>query len=61
MYITYAVLDIDGVMYMLDMQCYVPLVLRACCIGGVRYIWCCVHDYSSSVLYMFTSGVVCKW
>lgn len=28
-YIAYAMLDIDGVMYMLDMQCYVHIVLCA--------------------------------
>ena len=47
------VLCTDDAMYMLDMQCYVPVVLHACCAGGARYIWCGVHDC--------TSGVVCMW
>ena len=40
-------------MYMLEMQCYVQVVLCACCTSGVMYIWCGVHDC--------TSGVVCMW
>ena len=43
----------DDAMYMLDMQCYVHVVLRACCTCAVVYIWCCVHDC--------TSGVVCMY
>ena len=40
-------------MYMLDMQCYVHVVLHAYCTCGAMYIWCDVHDC--------TSGVVCMW
>jgi len=42
----------DDDMYMLDMQCYVHVVLRACCTCGVVYIWCCVHDSISGVACM---------
>ena len=40
-------------MYMLDMQCYIHVVLRACCTCGVMYIWCCVRDCTSGVLSMW--------
>jgi len=38
---------------MLDMQCYVNVVLRACCTCGAMYVWCCVYNC--------ISGVVCIW
>jgi len=47
------VLCTDDAMYMLDTQCYVHAVLRACCTYCVMYIWWCVHDC--------TSGVVSMW
>ena len=61
MNITYVVLGINGVMYMLDMQCYVHIVLCACWICSVVYRGCYVH-----VVYVVlcTYGVVCmlyKW
>ena len=43
MNIAYAMLGIDGVMYMLDMQCCVDIVLYAWWICNVVFIWCCVH------------------
>lgn len=49
--VEYVVFFIDDATYMLDMQCYVHMLLRACCTCGDMYIWCGVHD--------FTSGVVC--
>jgi len=39
-------------MYMLYIQCYVRMVLCACCTIGNMYIWCCVHDCTSGVAYM---------
>ena len=42
-YIAYAVLGIDGAMYMLDMWCYVRIVLCTCWICGVVCIWCYAH------------------
>jgi len=53
MYVGYAVMCTDDVMYMLDMQCYVHVVLHACCTHGSMYIMCCVHNC--------TSGVVSMW
>jgi len=47
------VLCTDDVMYMLDMQCYVHVVLFVSCTCDAMYIWCGVHDC--------TSGVVCMW
>jgi len=38
----YAVLCTYRSMYMLYMQCYVHIVLHACCTCGAMYI-CCVH------------------
>ena len=46
-------LCIDDAMYMLDMQCYVHVALRARCTCIAMYIWCGMHDC--------TSGVVCMW
>ena len=37
-HISYLVLGIDGVMYMLDMQCCVHMVLCTCCICSAMYI-----------------------
>jgi len=37
-------------MYMLYIQCYVLMVLFACCTYGVMPIWCCFHDCTSSVV-----------
>jgi len=50
-HVGHVVLCTDDIMYMLDMQCYVNVVLCACRTCGVIFIWWCVHD--------FTSGVVC--
>jgi len=47
------VLGIDGVMYMLDMQFYVHVVLPSCCTCGAMYIWCGVHDFESGVVYIW--------
>ena len=52
-HVRYAVLWIDDAMYMLDMQCYVHVLLHACFTCGAMYIWCCVHDC--------TSDDVCMW
>lgn len=54
--ISYAILSIDGAMYMLDMQCCVHRVLCTCCICSVMYVWCCVHVVH---LVLFSYGVVC--
>ena len=40
-------------MYLLYMQCYVHMVLCACCTCGVMYIWCCVNDNTSAVVGMW--------
>ena len=52
-HVGYAVLSTDVVMYMLEMQCYVQVVLCEFCTCGAMYIWCGVHDC--------TNGVVCMW
>lgn len=49
--IGYATLCTDDAMYMLDMQCYVQMVLRTCCTCGTMYILCCLHDYTSGVVW----------
>jgi len=56
MHVGYAVLCMDDVMYMLDMQCCVWMVLCKCWICSAMYTWCCAH-----VLHMVlcTYGVVC--
>ena len=53
--ISYAVLSIDGAMYMMDVQCYVHMMC-ACWICSVVYVGCYVH-----VVYpvLCTYGVVC--
>jgi len=52
-HVGYAVLSTNNAMYMLGMQCYVQVVLRACCTCGAMYICCGVHDCMS--------GVMCMW
>jgi len=52
-HVGYAMLHTYGAMYMLYMQCYVHMVLCACCTCGSMHIWCCVHDC--------TSGAVSIW
>ena len=49
-HVRYVVLCTDDDMYMLDMKCYVQVVLRACCSCGAMYIWCSVHDCPSGVV-----------
>jgi len=49
----YAVSCTDNAMYMLGMQCYVQVVLCACCTCDVTYTWCGLHDCMS--------GDVCMW
>jgi len=60
------VLCTDDAMYMMDMQCYAHMVLRACCTCGAMYIWCCVHDCTSGTMSMWCSIhvvhiVLCTW
>ena len=43
MYIAYAVPGINNVVYMLDMQCCVHIMLCTCWICGVVCIWHCAH------------------
>ena len=52
MHVGYVVLCTVDVMYMLDMQCYVHVMLRACFTCGAMYIWCCVHDCTSGAMSM---------
>ena len=72
MNIAYTVLNIDGVMCMLDMPCCVHRVLSTCCIGSyvhimvlfsccicsAMYIWCCVHHCTNGVVSMWCDGHV---
>jgi len=51
-HVGYVVLCTVDVMYMLDMQCYVHVMLRACFTCGAMYIWCCVHDCTSGAMSM---------
>lgn len=43
-HVGYAMLCTDDAMYMLEIQCYVQVMLHICFTCGAMYIWCGVQD-----------------